>query len=173
MARRLIASLAVSALWAAPAQPKVVSAAPDGFDVAAEVTIAAPPARVWATLVAPARWWNPAHSWSGKSENLFLEPQARGCLCERWAGGSAEHLRVVRAEPGRLLRMAGALGPLQGEGVTGAMTITLSEEGGGTKVALRYAVGGRFPGGLDRVAGAVDGVLAEQLGRLKAAAEKR
>ena len=55
---------------------------------------------------------------------LEEELKAGGCLCEKIPaeGGSVEHLRIVFARPGRLLRAQGGLGPLQGEAVVGTLT---------------------------------------------------
>jgi hypothetical protein len=65
------------------------------------------------------------------------------------------------------LRLAGALGPLQGAGVVGSLTWSLTPVPEGTKVRLDYSVGGYFPGGLVGMALAVDTVLGEQFSRLK------
>jgi hypothetical protein len=40
-------------------------------------------------------------------------------------GGSVEHLQVVYAAPGQGLRLRGALGPLQTEGVDGTLSWAL------------------------------------------------
>lgn len=168
-------ALPLFAVLAAPTvgHAKVAAASATSFEIVSEVEVKASPAELWSSLVAPARWWNGSHSWSGDAANLSLEPRAGGCFCERWSGGSAEHLRVVYVDPGKVIRMAGALGPLQTEAVAGAISWTVEPAGGGATLKLRYAVSGAFPGGLDRVAPAVDRVLLEQLARLKAAAEKR
>lgn len=149
-----------------PADGEVVSAAPAGFEVRHRVAIAAPPERVWAMLIEPARWWDGAHSFSGDARNLTLTARPGGCFCETLPGGGVEHLRVVYADPGKQLRLAGALGPLQGDGVTGALTVTLTPDGERTAVELRYVVGGYRAGGLGGLAGPVDQVLGEQLARL-------
>ncbi len=163
----------VLALLGTPAEAAVERAGAGGFVVVETATIAAPPASVWRTLVTPARWWSSAHSWSGDATNMTLEPRPGGCFCERLPdGGGVEHLRVVYAAPGKQLRLSGALGPLQGEGVAGTMTFTLAADGVGTKLTLRYAVGGEVAMGNARIAPLVDGVLAEQVTRLKAAAER-
>lgn len=167
-------ALLLAAVFAAPAGAAVERAGAGGFVVVQTVSVAASPTAVWRTLVTPARWWSSQHSWSGDAANLTLDPRPGGCFCERLpAGGGVEHLRVVYAAPGKQLRLAGALGPLQGEGVAGAMTIALAAEGSGTKVTLRYAVGGETGMGNAKLAPLVDGMLAEQVARLKAAAEAR
>jgi hypothetical protein len=82
-------------------------------------------------------------------------------------GGSVRHLVVVYAEPGKTLRMAGALGPLQSMAVAGSLTWSLSKADNGTKAELTYTVGGYSPGGLQSLAAPVDKVLLNQLTRLK------
>jgi hypothetical protein len=69
--------------------------------------------------------------------------RAGGCFCERLKdGGSVQHLQVVYAAPGKGLRLRGALGPLQMEGVDGTLAWTLKPAEGGTSVTQSYAVGG-------------------------------
>jgi predicted lipid-binding transport protein (Tim44 family) len=75
-------------------------------------------------------------------------------------------MRIVNSSPGRVLRMVGALGPLQGEAVTGMLTITLKTTPKGTRILWEYVVGGYMRYKPDVIAPAVDGVLAEQLARL-------
>jgi hypothetical protein len=77
------------------------------------------------------------------------------------------HMTIVYASPGKLLRLSGGLGPLQEIAVAGSMTWTLSAEGSSTKVDLTYRVGGYYEGGLATLAPIVDGVLREQLERMK------
>jgi uncharacterized protein YndB with AHSA1/START domain len=163
--RRLLPLLAI--LAAAPAAAEVTGQSTSGFATAGTVTIAAAPERVWATLIQPGRWWSAEHSWSGNAANLSLEPRAGGCFCEALPnGGSVEHMRVIYADPRRQLRLSGALGPLQGEGLAGTLTVTLERSGGGTKLSWSYKVGGYTGLPLTQVAPAVDGVLSEQFIRL-------
>ncbi len=145
----------------------MVQSLPDGFVVRETAVVKADPEFAWAALVEPARWWNKDHSWSGDAKNLTLEPRAGGCFCETLpGGGSAEHMRVVQAVPGSLLRMKGALGPLQSEALAGVLTIELKPVAGATSIEWTYVVGGyaRFP--LKDIATAVDSVLGEQSARL-------
>jgi len=156
------------ALLAAPAGAEVVTS-DAGFVITNQATAAAPPAQVWAALIAPARYWNPAHSYSGQAGALTLEARAGGCFCEALPeGGSVEHMRVVMVMPNRTLRLSGGLGPLQSEGLAGALTWQLEPFEGGTRITQTYVVGGNMR--LDRavIAPAVDGVLREQLTRLAA-----
>jgi len=163
--RRLLPLLAVVA--APPAAAEVTGQSASGFATAGAVTIAAEPERVWATLIQPGRWWNAEHSWSGNAANLSLDPRAGGCFCEALpSGGSVEHMRVIYADPRRQLRLSGALGPLQSEGLAATLTVTLERSGQGTQLAWSYKVGGYTDLPLVQIAPAVDGVLSEQFGRL-------
>jgi hypothetical protein len=118
-------------------------------------------------MVKPARWWNSQHSWSGNAANLTLDPRAGGCFCEALpSGGSVEHMRMIYADRGKLLRMTGALGPLQGEGLAATLTVKLERVGGATKLTWSYKVGGYTDLPLAQIAPAVDGVVSEQFHRL-------
>lgn len=165
----------LAALIAGPATAEVAKASPQGFESKHVVTIAAPPERVWATLIAPSRWWSKDHTYSGDAANLSLSPRAGGCWCETLKdGGSVEHMRIAYAQPGKALRAIGGLGPLQAEGVQGAMTFTLAPDGAGaTKLTVSYVVGGYLRAGVETTAMPVDVVLGQQIARLKAAAEAK
>lgn len=118
-------------------------------------------------MVEPGHWWNSEHSWSGDAANLTLDPRAGGCFCEKLpSGGSVEHMRVIYADRGKQLRMAGALGPLQGEGLTATLTVKLEPAGTGTRLAWSYKAGGYTDLPLAQIAPAVDGVVSEQFQRL-------
>lgn len=166
MIRILAAAFLLAAALPARAE---VDIGEHGFATDNSVTVAATPQEVWAALIEPARYWNPDHSWFGDAANFSLDPVVGGCFCEISDAGSAEHLRVVMAQPGRMLRLTGALGPLQSEGLTGTLTWQLEPADGGTRIGQRYVVGGHspiFP--VETIAPAVDGVVREQLERLAA-----
>lgn len=165
---RHIAFVAAAIFMGAPASATVLGAGPSGFQIQEVTRIAAPPAKVWDAILHPGGWWNAEHSYSHDSSNMTIEPRAGGCWCEKWGGNSVEHMRVVMVMPPAMLRLRGALGPLQAMGVEGALTWTLrGAVDGGTEVTLDYGVGGYaarpFPG----LAQAVDGVLTEQVNRLQ------
>ncbi|MBV8119784.1 MAG: SRPBCC family protein [Alphaproteobacteria bacterium] len=150
----------------APAEVKSVTS--NGFEVVDTTTIQAPPERVYAALGEIGRWWSSAHTYSQDASNLSIDLRAGGCFCERLNdGGSVQHMSVVYAAPGHGLRLRGALGPLQMEGVDGALSWTLKSTEGGTTVTQIYVVGGYLRGGMVQWAPKVDKVLDEQLGRLK------
>jgi hypothetical protein len=76
-------------------------------------------------------------------------------------------MHIIYAEPGRVLRLSGGLGPLQSEAVTGTLTITLKAlPAGGTRIQWFYVVGGYGRFKFTEVAVAVDKVLEEQVKRL-------
>jgi uncharacterized protein YndB with AHSA1/START domain len=155
-----------------PALAGVKSVAPNGFEVASIATIAAPADRVYSALGEVGHWWSPSHTFSRDAANLSIELHAGGCFCERLTGGgSVQHLQVVYAAPGEGLRLRGALGPLQMEGVDGTLAWTLKPAEGGTSVTQSYVVGGYIRGGMEQWAPRVDRVLDEQLQRLKSFVE--
>jgi len=167
----LAGALAMLAL-AGGARADVVEATPNGFQVKETTDIAAPAAKVWTALGQFGAWWNPKHSWSGDAKNFQLELKPGACLCETLPnGGGVHHLSVVFVAPGKSAVLEGALGPLMYSGAEGRLVWTLAEKDGRTTLTQVYYVGGYYPGGLDKLASAVDGVLAEQLGRLKAYVE--
>jgi uncharacterized protein YndB with AHSA1/START domain len=158
----------LAAPWTASAD--VVEKGPYGFTVKTVVTIAASPDRAFLALVNEIdTWWSNEHTWSGQAGNLWLTPNPGGCFCETLAnGGGAAHAVVNHVVPGQLLRMTGALGPLQASAVTGTLTWQFEKSGDGTTATVTYAVSGAYPGGLEALAAPVDGVIGEQLRRLKA-----
>jgi hypothetical protein len=160
---------------AAPARAEVVSAAEAGFTLRYMAEVAATPEAAWAAMVEPGRWWDPEHTYSGDAAALTIEGRAGGCFCEAVpagplgpAQGTIEHMRVIYAMPGRMLRLAGGLGPLQAEPVTGVLTATFTqvEGGSGTQVVWEYTVGGYMRMDPAELAPLVDGVLGQQHARL-------
>jgi hypothetical protein len=151
------------------ARCEVIDSTAYGFTIRGIVTINADSNAVYRHLVKDVnKWWDPDHTFSGYSKNLSIDAKANGCFCEKLDnGGSVRHMEVVYAKPGKMLRMAGALGPLQSLGVTGSLTFLLYKTGNGTNIEMAYAVGGYYPGGLQQWASPVDRVLQLQLNRLK------
>jgi len=172
---KIAALVAVTALaMASHALADVADSSPNGFTVKITIQIQAPPAEVYRKLVANVgEWWNPQHTFSGNSRNLSIDGKAQGCFCEKLPNqGSVRHMEVVNASPGARLVLSGALGPMQTQAVVGTMTFQLAAVDSGTKLDVTYAVGGYMPGGLANLAKVVDGVLTEQVTRLKNFAEK-
>jgi len=160
-------------LVAAPAGADVVESTATGFLVRQEATIDSPPDKVYRALANEVgRWWNPEHTYSGDAANLSIDARPGGCFCEKLAdGGGVEHLVVSYVSPGKVLRMRGALGPLQAHGLAGSLTWSLVPAGSATRLVLTYSVGGYMQGGFDKMAPAVNFVLGEQVGRLKSYVE--
>jgi uncharacterized protein YndB with AHSA1/START domain len=160
----VVAGLALSAA----ARAEVVDAQSGGFEVKQTVEIAAPAAKVWTAFGQLGDWWNGAHSWSQNAKNLSLELKPGGCLCETLPnGGWVRHLAVVFIAPGKSAVMEGTLGPLLFSGGDGHLVWSLKETDGHTTLTQTYVVGGYFPGGFDKIAPAVDGVMTDQIVRLK------
>jgi uncharacterized protein YndB with AHSA1/START domain len=172
MLNRSLAPLLLVFAGAGPATAEVKSVTPNGFEVVSVATIAVPAERVYSALGEVGRWWSPSHTFSRDAANLSIELRAGGCFCERLKdGGSVQHLQVVYAAPSAGLRLRGALGPLQMEGVDGTLAWTLKPAEGGTDVTQSYVVGGYIRSGMEQWAPRVDRVLDEQLQRLKSFVE--
>lgn len=155
--------------WAAQwAAAEVVTAVDNEFEIRETAHTSASPDKVYTALLSPARWWNSEHTFSGNAANLSLDARAGGCWCETLpGGGSVEHLRVVYVQPGKLLRLRGALGPFQELPVDGAMTWSVKSVADGTDISFTYVVGGYVKDGLAGMANMTDQVLGEQVLRLK------
>ena len=156
-------------MLASAVRADVIDSTPNGFTTRAATEISAVPRAVYLALTTQVGgWWDPEHTWSGDPANMSIEARAGGCFCEKLSnGGSVQHMTVILAEPGKTLRMRGALGPLQEQAVVGTITWALTEAGGRTRVEMTYVVGGYMRGGFEPVAKLVDGVLATQVQRLK------
>jgi hypothetical protein len=156
-------------LASASASAEVVSSSPNGFEVRETVNLVAPPEIVWASFGNIGAWWDPEHSYSGNSENLSLALSPGGCFCERFPkGGGIEHMRVTYVEPGKRVLLTGALGPLLYEATAGVMDVQLKPNAAGTELTLDYRAAGFANGGAEKLAPAVDQVLAGQLKRFRA-----
>ncbi len=163
-----LAGLAAGLALAGGAGAAVVDAQPSGFQVEQKVEISAPAAKVWAALEHFGGWWDSAHSWSQDARNFSLKLKSGACLCEALPnGGGARHMTVIFVAPGKTAILDGTLGPLMYSGAAGHLVWSLAEKDGHTTLTEDYYVGGYFPGGLDKLAPAVDGVLTQQMGRLK------
>lgn len=183
IARILIRGLVAGAGVMAPiggASAKVAEVSDRGFIVRHAAEVPGGVDEVWALLLKPAQWWDSEHTWSGDAANLSIEPRAGGCFCEVLPNvtsprasprGGVEHLRVVYIERPRVLRMTGALGPLQAEAVNGTLTVQIKPVASAsdkTQILLEYVVGGYARTPFPQLAPGVDGMLGEQLRRLAA-----
>jgi uncharacterized protein YndB with AHSA1/START domain len=162
-------SAAVLVLAANRVPAEVADSASNGFVVKITVNIKAAPDEVYRRIVRNVGdWWNSEHTFSHDSHNLSIEEKAMGCFCEKLPNnGGVRHMEVTYLAPGKALILSGALGPLNAIAAAGNMTFQLSAADGGTKLDVTYAVHGYLKAGMNTWAAPVDGVLSEQITRLK------
>lgn len=161
----MFAAMALAGMPAAHAE--VMDSAPNGFTLENSQRVPVDPAAAWKALVEEiGRWWPADHTWWGDASKLSIQPRAGGCFCEIDGARQAAHLTITLVDPGKLLRMLGGLGPLQGMGLHGALEWRLAPEEGGTRITLHYVVGGYSAGDLSKLAPVVDRVQGLQLGGL-------
>lgn len=166
-------------MLAAPAHAEIKTQSETGFNIVHSAKIEAGADEIWKRLTMPKLWWSKSHSWSGSAEGFYLDMQANGCFCELFQEkqkngklktvGSVEHMRVIFALPSKVLRMRGALGPLQSEAMTGTLTIAMEPLKGktaGTQISFSYVVGGYMRYKTEKIAPVMDKVIAEQFAGL-------
>jgi uncharacterized protein YndB with AHSA1/START domain len=151
-----------------PAHAEVKDATAGGFSLQNAVQVPTDAMTAWKALVNDVdRWWPADHTWWGAEAELSIEPRAGGCFCERQGDQQALHMQVTFVDPGKLLRLTGGLGPLQGMGLHGVLEFRLAPAGGGgTTITMFYRAGGYTPDDLSMFATVVDKVQALQLGGL-------
>jgi uncharacterized protein YndB with AHSA1/START domain len=163
----LVATYAL--LMPVAADTTIIQSSADGAMVEHHFRIQATPRAAWDALVHPELWWPSDHTWSGDRANLRLEAQAGGCFCENWGESSAEHGRVVMSQPGKLLRIRGALGPMQAMAVTAVLAVTLAPSAAGaTDATVTYRVSGDASQKVDTFIAGVDQVIGQQFGAFAA-----
>ncbi|HZP13457.1 MAG TPA: SRPBCC domain-containing protein [Nevskiaceae bacterium] len=169
-----IALLLALAMTSASASATVVDAKPNGFTIDNSVNVAVDADTAWKALVEHVDdWWPKAHSWFGKSGKFQIQSRVGGCFCETAGDRQALHMTVSFVDPGRLLRMLGGLGPLQGMGLSGAMDWRFEPIADGTHVTLHYVAGGYTTEDLVKFSAIVDHVQGEQLNALAEYLSKR
>ena len=157
-----------SVCLAAAPRADVIDSSPSGFTVKIAVDINAAPQAVYQAIAHIGAWWSSSHTFSGSAANLSIDLTPGGCFCEKLpSGGGVKHMTVASADPGRRVLMHGGMGPMLSMAVTGAMDWALANVAGKTHLTLTYVVGGYAPGGVDAIAKPADGMLTEQVGRLK------
>ncbi len=150
-----------------PVQAEIVDSRPTGFTVDNSFVVKTDPDTAYKALVADVdRWWPKDHTWFGETSTLSIDPRSGGCFCEIDGARQVLHMTVGFVEPGKLLRMLGGLGPLQGMGLYGALDWSFTAVDGGTRLGLRYVVGGYSSEDLAKLAPVVDRVQHQQLGAL-------
>lgn len=163
-----MALCAAALAMAGAAQAEVKSASDSGFRIENRVTVSASPEQAWIALGEIGRWWSSTHTYSGDAANMTMPLRPGACWCEAIPGGGIEHGRVILVWPEqRTLRIEGGVGPLQEEGVSGALTFQIKPAPGGAEIVQTYNVGGARPETVKN-ATLVDQVLAEQLNGLRA-----
>ena len=171
---RVLAALVVLAAWSPLAQGAVKDQAPNGFTIENSEWVPADPQTSWKSFVNDVgQWWPADHSWWGDASKLSISEKAGGCFCEINGAQQAWHMTVTFVDPGKLMRMTGGLGPLQGMGLDGALEWRFAEENGGTRITLWYRAGGYTPDDLTRFVPVVDQVQGLQLGGLAAHLRKQ
>ncbi|ALO45474.1 hypothetical protein [Pseudohongiella spirulinae] len=172
--RKLIRSCCISLTLCVPftnswVRAEVLYTADAGFAVENKVQIQQSVDVVWQALVNDVdAWWPKDHSWWAGT--FSIDPHAGGCFCERSGERSVQHMAISMVDPGKLLRMTGGLGPLQGLGLSGALDWQIVPDEADpqlTEVTLTYRVNGYTPGGFGQLAPVVDQVQGLQLGGLK------
>ena len=149
---------------------EVTDSATHGFTTVNEVVIDSGRAESWVAAINDVgQWWSSDHTVSGDASRMSITPELQACFCETLGErAGVVHLTVTMVNPTHLLRMTGGLGPLGLMGVDGNMIWEFLDDKDGTRVRFTYAIGGYAKDGLDSIAPAVDLVIGEALGRLKA-----
>ncbi|WP_102795956.1 polyketide cyclase/dehydrase [Bowmanella denitrificans] len=149
------------------ANAKVQYLSDTGFILENRVQVSTSADKSWQLMVEDVgNWWPQDHTWWGQASNLSIEAKAGGCFCEISGDKQAMHMQVVFVEPGKLLRMTGGLGPLQGMGLYGALDWQFNTNDKGTEIILSYKVHGTSAKGFAELAPIVDHVQSLQLGGL-------
>jgi hypothetical protein len=67
-----------------PALATVVDIATNGFTLQVAAHIAAPPTKVYATLIKPAHWWDSEHTFSGAAATSLSMQRPAGAGAKNW-----------------------------------------------------------------------------------------
>ncbi len=121
---------------------------------------------LWQRLTQPATWWHPDHTYSGRAENLSLNAEVGGVWREDWDEGAVIHGTITFLRRGEILRMNAPFGPLQALGAYTIWTITISQDGDGSKVVFDEVSNGPPSADMAETAKAVDFVKGEAIIRL-------
>lgn len=167
MIKTVIAALAL-ACAVTPADAEVVSKTDDAFSLNYEQRVEAAPDAILTAVGRPAAWWSDAHTYSGSASNISIDLRPGGCWCEALSGGGVKHGEVLLVWPEqRQIRFAAPFGPLQSMGAAAILTMSWAEAGEGNARLLKWTFVVHAPEA-GAVAEVVDGVMAEQFGRLVA-----
>jgi hypothetical protein len=159
----LIVALCMASEYAL-ADTSAVSA--EGFVVTFHRETRTTPQQLYEAIGRIGKWWSDAHTYSGHAANMSLDLSGPGCFCEKWGGNAVQHAQVIQAWRGSLVRLQGALGPLQALPVNAILTFTMAAAGDSTRLTVTYVVGGNAEAALDKLAGPVDSVIGDAVDRL-------
>lgn len=145
---------------------KVISHSENSFELSSHVVIKQPVESIFQQFNQIELWWHPDHTFSGNAQNMTLDIKG-ACFCERWNNNIVRHMDIVAVEKNKRHVWRGGLGPLQSFAVSGALTWDFKSIGNNqTSVTYTYRVYGAIPDA-KTWSSAVDGVLSQQLTRLK------
>lgn len=169
MNRLLLAALSAvsSAALAGAAAAEVTARSENGFSLSFERPVTASAEAVLEAVGRPAAWWSDAHTYSGSASNISVDLRPGGCWCEALPGGGVKHAEALLVWPEqRMVLFDAPFGPLQSMGVDAVLTMTWVDAAeGGRTLKWTFVVNGPGAGAM---ADPVDGVMAEQFGRLVA-----
>ena len=81
--KRVFSMLVLALACSGAARAEVIDAAPGGFSLVHEVTIAASRQATWHAAVNEiGQWWSSDHTISGDATRMSIDPQPQGCFCE-------------------------------------------------------------------------------------------
>lgn len=164
--KRLSLALAALALSAGAASAEVTNRSENGFTLTYEQAVPAAPEAVLDAIARPAAWWSDAHTYSGSAANITVDLRPGGCWCEALPGGGVKHAEAILVWPEqRMVRFDAPFGPLQGLGADAILTMSWADTADGDGRLLKWTFAVTAPGA-GAMAGPVDGVMAEQFGRL-------
>ena len=165
----IVTTILAGALLAAAglARADIKDQSPSGFTIENSQVVPVDAMTAWQALVDDVgRWWPKDHTWWGDASKLSIQARAGGCFCEIDGPRQAAHMTVAFVDPGKILRMTGGLGPLQGMGFNGALEWRFAPAEGGTRITLYYRAGGYSPEDIGSFVPVIDRVQAAQLGGL-------
>ncbi|MBN8649026.1 MAG: hypothetical protein J0L55_13820 [Caulobacterales bacterium] len=83
-------------LIASPVFADVIEAKETGFKIVQNYEIKTKSNKLFKQLIMPKNWWSSNHTWSQNAKNLYIEPYANGCFCEKLINnGSVMHMKIV------------------------------------------------------------------------------
>lgn len=157
----------------ATALAEVTSTNDHSFELKIMTNVPVPPNVAYEAFLRVDQWWNPEHSYFGKSEYFSLDPVAGGCFCEREGKNEVQHMQVVFVQPNKQINMLGGLGPLQMMAAHGAMGWKFeAQENGSTNIVQVYRVTALNADMVEMLAKAVNSVQQQQQERLVAYIKK-